>query len=189
MKRSKQETAATHKKIVAVASEEFRKNGIAGTALADLMAVAGLTHGGFYRHFESKEQLVERSLDVAATELAEDMESTFAKAAKGNGLQSAIADYLSIDHRDNAAGGCPFVALGGELARGGVGVREVTSAGLLRLTDVIANHLEGMTPAAAKKRALVIVSTMIGALSMARMVTDPEISASILREARKHLMQ
>jgi TetR/AcrR family transcriptional repressor of nem operon len=187
MRKSKQEAAETRQRIVEAASAEFRREGIGGTSLADLMAAAGLTHGGFYKHFDSKDQVVEESVTLAAGSYADAAESKLSASSGDRGLHAAIADYLSIEHRDNAADGCPFVALGSELARGSEGVREATTAGFLKLVDVVAGQLDGMSPAAAKKEALVMLSTMIGALTMARVVTDPEISESILRQARKHL--
>jgi TetR/AcrR family transcriptional repressor of nem operon len=187
MRRSRQETAETRQRIVESASTEFRRSGIDGTGLAGLMAAAGLTHGGFYKHFESKEQVVEESIALCLESLIESWHRTLSTAPPNRGLQSAIKEYLSIDHRDNVADGCPLSALGGEMARSGVAVRETATTGFLKMVDLIAGQLEGRTPAAARREALWIMSTMIGALTMARVVTDPEVSASILREARKHL--
>src|ERR1700742_2814300 len=111
MRRSRQETAETRQHIVEAASAEFRRNGIDGTGLADLMAAAGLTHGGFYKHFESKEQVVEESLALAIESMVEAMRHTLSASPGSRGLHTAIAEYLSPDHRDEAADGCPFVAL------------------------------------------------------------------------------
>ena len=187
MRKSKQEAAETRQRIVEAASAEFRRKGIGGTGLADLMAAAGLTHGGFYKHFDSKDRVVEESLALAAGSLVDAVESKLSASSGGRGLHAAIADYLSMEHRDNAADGCCFVALGSELARGSEGVREAATAGFVKLVDVFAGQLDGMSPAAARKQALVMLCTIIGALTMARVVTDPQLSSSILRQARKHL--
>jgi TetR/AcrR family transcriptional repressor of nem operon len=187
VRKSKEESAQTRKRIVEAASAEFRRNGIDGTGLADLMAAAGLTHGGFYKHFESKEQVIEESLAFAAEQMVEAMRRTLSASPGHGGLRTGIAEYLSIEHRDDASGGCPFAALGSEMARGSDAVREATTAGFLKMVDVIAGQLDGKSPAAARKQALLMLSTMIGAVTMARMVTDPDLSASILRQARKHL--
>jgi TetR/AcrR family transcriptional repressor of nem operon len=187
MRKSRQETAETRQRIVDAASAEFRRNGIDGTGLANLMAAAGLTHGGFYKHFESKEQLVEESVALATESMVESIEHTVSASPGKRGLHAAIDQYLSIKFRDDVAGGCPFAALASEVARGGDAVRETSTAGFLKLVDIIAGRLDDMSPAAAKKEALVMVSTMIGAMTMARVVTDPDLSASILRQARKHL--
>jgi TetR/AcrR family transcriptional regulator, transcriptional repressor for nem operon len=187
VRKSKEESAQTRKRIVEAASAEFRRNGIDGTGLADLMAAAGLTHGGFYKHFESKEQVIEESLAFAAEQMVEAMRRTLSASPGNGGLRTGIAEYLSIEHRDDASGGCPFAALGSEMARGSDAVREATTTGFLKMVDVIAGQLDGKSPAAARKQALLMLSTMIGAVTMARMVTDPDLSASILRQARKHL--
>src|SRR5713101_1351734 len=115
MRKSKQEAAETRQRIVKAAAAEFRQNGIGGTGLCELMAAAGLTHGGFYRHFDSKDQLV-------AEACAAGMEAEVGGAAacpsfgKG-GVREIAASYLSTDHRDNPSGGCLLAGLGSELAR------------------------------------------------------------------------
>jgi len=189
MKKSKKEAAETRKRIVETASAEFRQHGVEGTGLADLMAAAGLTHGGFYKHFQSKEQLVEEALAVASASTVQEMNRVLSAAPGTRGLNAMIGWYLSSEHRDNAAFGCPLAALGSEMARSGEGVRETTTAGFLKMVDGIASHLEGQSPAAAKKEAIFIASTMMGAVTMARIVSDPEVSATILREAKKRLTQ
>jgi TetR/AcrR family transcriptional repressor of nem operon len=187
MRKSKEESAQTRRRIVEAASAQFRCHGLDGTGLADLMAAAGLTHGGFYKHFESKDQVVEESLALAAESIVETIKRIMSASPGKRGFDAVIGEYLSIEHRDDVASGCPFAALGSEMARGSDAVREATTTGFVKVVDAIASQLDGMSPAAAKKEALWILSTMIGAMTMARMVTDPDLSASILREARKRL--
>src|SRR6202000_896272 len=115
VRKSRQEAAQTRQRIVESASVEFRRRGIAGTGLANLMAAAGLTHGGFYKHFDSKEQVVEESLAFALESMLEAWMRTLSAAPGRHGLNPAIADYLSPQHRDDCAGGCPFAALAGEV--------------------------------------------------------------------------
>ncbi|REG48619.1 TetR family transcriptional regulator [Paraburkholderia sp. BL6669N2] len=189
MRKSRQETAETRQRILEAASSRFRESGIEGTALADLMAQAGLTHGGFYKHFASKEQVVLESLQLAADSLRETVESSLSRSAGTPGLNAAISNYLSAEHRDDPGGGCPFVALASELARASDEVRDATTEGILKLVDLIANRLPELPRAAAKKKALVILSTMMGALTMSRMVNDEQLSAAILREAKKAVLQ
>ncbi|WP_460903616.1 TetR/AcrR family transcriptional regulator, partial [Paraburkholderia jirisanensis] len=162
---------------------------IDNTALADLMAEAGLTHGGFYKHFESKEQVAIEALQLALDDMRESLAKKMEHAPGNQSFTAAFADYLSPEHRDDQSGGCFFVALASELARGSDQMRDKATAGMVSLIDLIASHLTELPPAAAKKKALVIVSTMIGALTVARMVNDEKLSASILREARKALLQ
>jgi TetR/AcrR family transcriptional regulator, transcriptional repressor for nem operon len=181
MRKSKEEAALTRKRIVTAAAGEFRKNGIVATGLNDLMKAAGLTHGGFYKHFESKDQLVAE----ACAEAVETMIKIVTVAAAGG---TPVAEtYLSASQRDNPAVGCPLSSIGSELGRSDERTRAVAAEGFLKLVDIMAGQLGKTKPADARRRALVAVSTMIGALTMSRMVTDPELSAEILREAKKSL--
>ncbi|UPG84061.1 TetR/AcrR family transcriptional regulator [Luteibacter aegosomatis] len=186
MRKSRQESAETRRRIVEAASLEFRSRGISGAGVADVMAAAGLTQGGFYKHFESKEHVVEESLTFALESMVEAMANTLAATPGKRGLQKGIADYLSLEYRDDVANGCPFVALAGEVARSSESVRDAMTTGFVKMAELIAGRLE-MPAAAARKEALTMLSTMIGAVTMARVVTDPSLSASILEQARKHL--
>lgn len=184
MRKSRQETARTRQRIVEAASAEFRKKGIDGAGISDITAAAGLTNGGFYKHFASKDQVLREALTFAVQSLMDDIE---AAGTDGNGLDGVIARYLSVEHRDQPNGGCPFVALGSDLTRCSPDVRHSVSADFERAADAIAMQMGTLPRAAAKKQALLLLSTMIGAAIMARVVTDPKLSATILAEARKHL--
>jgi TetR/AcrR family transcriptional repressor of nem operon len=178
MRKSREAAAETRKRIVRAAARKFREQGIVATGLADLMKAAGLTHGGFYKHFASKDQLVAEATAAALDTLLEEM-------AAHPTINAAVAAYLSTRHRDNPASGCPFAAIGSELSRSDKTAREAATGGLVRLVDI----LEGKAATAdARRRALVAAATMIGAVMMSRVVTDPELSAEILGEAAKSLM-
>jgi TetR/AcrR family transcriptional repressor of nem operon len=185
MRKSKQEAAETRRRIVKAAAAKFRLNGIGGTGLSDLMAAAGLTHGGFYRHFESKDQLVAEAC-AAATESA--MATFFSNKSPKNGLKGRVAQYLSPAHRDDPSAGCPLAALGSEIARCDEKTRAAATQAFLELVNIIAAESGKTRPDVARRRARVAAATMIGALTMSRIVTDSELSASILREAAKHLI-
>jgi TetR/AcrR family transcriptional repressor of nem operon len=177
MRKSREAAAETRKRIVRAAASKFRENGIGATALAELMKAAGLTHGGFYKHFASKDQLVAEATTVAVDTLLEEM-------AAHPTVGAAVAAYLSTDHRDNPASGCPLAALGGELARSDKKAREAATAGFVRLVDLLAGPAG---TAEARRRALVAAATMIGAVTMSRAVTDPGLSTEILRAAENSL--
>jgi TetR/AcrR family transcriptional repressor of nem operon len=179
MRKSRQEAAETRRRIVNAAAHEFRENGIVATGLADVMKAAGLTHGGFYKHFTSKDQLVAEATTTALNTLLEEM-------AAHPTVKAGVASYLSTEHRDNPGSGCPLAALGGELFRSGNDVRAAATEGFLRLMAILARKSD--TPDA-RRRALVTAATMIGALTMSRIVTDPELSTEILRETQKSLME
>ena len=187
MRKSKQETAATRARIVRSAASAFRENGISGTGLDDLMAAAGLTHGGFYRHFESKDQVVAEACSVALSELAEKLAATVSGRSDCSGFEALVTEYLSPRHRDNPANGCPFAALGSEIARSNDELRAAATEGFIKLVDVVAGQFKRTRPDQAKLRAVVAMSTMIGALTMSRIVTDPDLSTAILQQTGKHL--
>src|SRR3984957_5013250 len=186
MRKSKQEAAQTRQRIIKAAAAAFRKNGIAGTGLSDLMAAAGLTHGGFYRHFDSKNQIVAEACVVAATESA--IARFFSDKSPQSGLKARVAKYLSPAHRDDPSAGCPLAALGSEIARCDEKTRAAATQAFLELVNIIAAESGKTRPDVARRRALVAAATMIGAVTMSRIVTDPELSAGILREAEKQLV-
>ena len=136
MRRSREEAAETRKRIVKAAAGEFRANGIVATGLADLMKAAGLTHGGFYKHFESKDQLVAEATADAVQELIGRMEAQPT-------IKAAVAAYLSAEHRDHPASGCPLSAIGSELARTDARTRDAVTAGFERLVDLLAARSRG----------------------------------------------
>ena len=177
MRKSREEAAQTRRRIVEAASREFRKNGIVATGLNDLMNAAGLTHGGFYKHFVSKDQLVAEATSAALDDLLGGM-------AAHPTVSAAVASYLSTRHRDNPASGCPLAAIGGELSRSDREAREAATAGFVRLVDILAGRAG---TAEARGRALVAASAMIGAVTMSRVVSDPELSAELLSEVEKSL--
>jgi TetR/AcrR family transcriptional repressor of nem operon len=187
MRKSRDETAQTRQRIVTTGATEFRRNGIAGTGVAEVMAAAGLTHGGFYRHFDSKDALVKECLVCAQDSLRTSIETAIKTRPGRAGVLQAIDDYLSLAHRDGGADSCPFVTLGSELARADRDIREAATTSLMKLADVIAEHLDDLSPAAAKKEAFVLLSTMIGAMTTARVVLDKKLAATILTETRKSL--
>src|SRR5580704_14111974 len=127
MRKSKEEAAQTRQRIVTAASKEFRKHGIVATGLNDLMSAAGLTHGGFYKHFESKDHLVAEACAEAVEMILEKL------AAAASEMGGAAAAYLSTGHRDHPATGCPLSAIGSELARSDKRTRAAATVGFLKL--------------------------------------------------------
>jgi len=181
MRKSKSETEETRKRIVEMAADEFRQHGIVTSAIADLMAAAGLTHGAFYRHFESKEELVAEATAAALDTLLDNL-SRAAGGKKGrNGLKAALAVYVCAEHRDNPRDGCPLAALGSELARSDKTVRDVATSGFSRMVEILVAHFDQARPAESRKRALATVAAMIGAVTMSRVLTDKKLSDSVLQ--------
>src|SRR5260221_3501969 len=187
VRRSKLEAAETRRHIVATAAAEFRQHGVSGTSLADLMAAAGLTHGGFYKHFGSRDQLVAEACNLALKAVADNVDAAVAAHPEQNTIGAFAAQYLSPDHRDNPSTGCPLPALGSEIARSDEHTRAVATQVFRQLVDALAKPAGKARSAAAERKALVALSTMVGALMMSRMVNDRELSDSLLDEARNHL--
>ena len=183
MRKSKQEAARTRERIVEAAAAEFREHGIAATGLAELMAAAGLTHGGFYRHFDSKDQLIEEACAEAIATMMDRLASAASQRSGRAGLKAATTAYLSTQHRDNPRDGCPLAALGSELVRAEPQARAVATAGFLKMIDILAGQFDQAKPSEARKRAMAAASTLIGALTMSRIVNDKALSESILRSA------
>ena len=183
MRKSREEAARTRERIIAAAAEEFREHGVVATGLADLMKAAGLTHGGFYKHFASKDELVKEVTAATVDQTTSLIRQVAEKRPGLKGLADAVAIYLSPEHRDNPGQGCALAALGPELGRGDARTRAEAADGFLKLVDVLVEHAEGMRPDQARKRAIAAAATMIGAMTMARMVQDPDLSDTILKSS------
>jgi len=185
MKRSKTETAETRKRILKVAAQAFKSNGIQGTGVAEIMAAAGLSHGGFYRHFASKEQLV---AEACAVSMDFFVGSAGAAAKKGReSFVKHIEHSLSAEYRDDTLGGCPLVAMGSELVRADAATRRAASQGFEDLVDVVAKWIPVEDPSTARDDAIFTLVSMIGAVTMSRIIDDPELSDQILDVTKKRL--
>jgi AcrR family transcriptional regulator len=177
MRYEKGHKEATRQRILETAAARFRKDGIESVGVADLMAEAGLTHGGFYSHFASKEELVREAMNAASSR----SQANFAQRIAESGLEGWIRFYLSPSHRDHPERGCSAAALGAELARHPMKSREGFAENMGRVTKAIEGHLPAtMSPAEKKKTAVGIFATLIGALQMARTVPDQTISQQIM---------
>jgi TetR/AcrR family transcriptional repressor of nem operon len=188
MGHSRAEKAKTHKRIVSIASKKFREKGLAGFGIAELMKEAGLTVGGFYKHFDSRDDLVAEAVNSA---FGGWQRRTDASKSGGSpvSVDRLIDEYLSETHRDNPGSGCAFSALAPEIARSDKRTRSLTSEQVRRDFQLIATLLPGRDRRTARSRAILIISALVGALSMARAVSDEALSREILgtvREVLKH---
>ncbi len=181
MRKSKLEAAQTREAIVAAAADLIRRTGLAEASLADMMAAAGLTHGGFYRHFRNKEHLVSEALSAAGDKTI----ATIGRQIAKGGLKAVVDGYLSKSHRDSPTPICPFAALGSEMARSG----KETKAAATELLEKVLVTLADDAPdrEEARSAAIVALSTMIGAMTLARIVADADLSAEILDRVKDHL--
>jgi TetR/AcrR family transcriptional repressor of nem operon len=177
MRYEKGHKESTRRRIVETAASRFRKEGIDTVGVDDLMAAAGLTRGGFYSHFDSKEDLVQAAVEEASVVSREN----FARRIDQGGLEKWVRYYLWSGHRDHPERGCIAAALGSELGRRPESTRAVFGQNFMRVITSIESHLKSRQPSAARRRkAIGIFATMIGALQMSRVVTDPKLSSEIL---------
>ncbi len=177
---------ATHERIVDAAARAIRRSGYDGTSVADIMKQAGLTHGGFYAHFASRNAMLAEAADRASAESNAETARIAATAPQGESLQRLMAAYLSKEHVCNVERGCAVAALGSEMPRQAPEVRRVSTRRIKEMIDVVARQLPDWGQPEAHERALVIVSTMVGALLLARAVDDGKLSDSLLESALHH---
>ncbi len=180
MGHSKAEKAETHKRIVKIASKRFREDGLAGVGIAELMKEAGLTVGGFYKHFDSRDDLVAEAVSSAFGGWKRRVD---AAASGGPPVSYAklIDEYLSQAHRNNPGTGCAFGALAGEIARSDKRTRALASEQIRNDIQLIAGLLPGKDKRAARSKAILTISALVGAMSLARAVSDEALSLEILK--------
>ena len=177
----------THERIVSVAARAIRRTGYGGTGVADIMKAAGLTHGAFYAHFDSREAMLAEAAARACAESLAAVSGMGARAPANKALAAVIGAYLSKEHRQGTEVGCPLAALGSETSRQAPEVRQVATRHVKEVTDLVARQSPDWGQARAHERALVTVSTMVGALILARAVDDEGLSDDLLQAALKHL--
>jgi len=177
----------THERIVDAAARAIRRSGYHGTGVADIMKEAGLTHGGFYAHFDSREAMLAEAADRAGAEAVAASASIAAAVPAEKALQALLEAYLSKEHVENAERGCPVVALGSEMPRQATEVRHASTLRIKEMIDVVARQSPDWGHPGAHERALVTAATMVGALIMARAVDDPKLSDALLKAALKEL--
>jgi TetR/AcrR family transcriptional regulator, transcriptional repressor for nem operon len=177
---------ATHERIVGAAARAIRRSGYSGTGVADIMKAVGLTHGGFYAHFASREAMLAEAADQAGAESVATLTRVAAAAPPRQALRSMIQAYLSKAHVEGAESGCPMAALGSEMPRQAPKVRRAATRRIKEVIDVVARHSPGQGQPGAYEHALVTVSAMVGTLLLARAVDDPKLSEALRKAALKY---
>jgi len=178
---------ATHERIVEAAARAIRRTGYDGTGVADIMKGAGLTHGGFYAHFASREAMLAEAADRAGSESVAMMERIGATAPPSRALQAMMEAYLSKAHVEGVETGCAAAALGSEMPRQAPEVRRAATRRIKEMIDLVARQSPDWGQPSAHERALVTVATMVGTLVLARAVDDPRLSDALRKAALKHL--
>lgn len=171
----------THTRIVETAARAIRRSGYDGTGVADIMKEAGLTHGGFYAHFPSRDAMLAEAVDQAGEETIAFTKKIFAEVPGEQALQALMQVYLSNEHMTNIETGCYLAALGSEMPRQAPEVKKASTNLIKEMITLIKSRLSS-SQSNTDEKALVMLSTMVGTLLLARAVDDPELSEAF-REA------
>lgn len=183
MKKSREETARTRERILRSASRAFRSGGFGGVSVKDLMNEAGLTHGAFYAHFPSKDVLMGEACADAFKERAEGFHAML-DANPGNELDTFVRYYLRPEHVSRPELGCPVPSLAGEAARGPDEVKQVFTRGVSRMLERLQRAIPGDD---AEREAIAFLAEAVGAIVLARAVSDPDLQERILDACRTDL--
>jgi TetR/AcrR family transcriptional regulator, transcriptional repressor for nem operon len=178
---------ATHARIVETAARAIRRSGYGGSGVADIMKEAGLTHGGFYAHFDSREAMLAEAADRAGAETVATLERIAAAVPPEQALEAMLRAYLSKAHVEGIESGCAVAALGSEMPRQSGRVRRAATRRIKEMIDLVARQLPEWGKPGAHERALVTLATAVGALVVARAVDDPKLSEALREAALNHL--
>jgi TetR/AcrR family transcriptional repressor of nem operon len=178
----------THERIVETAARAIRRSGYNGTSVADIMKEAGLTHGGFYAHFPSREAMLAEAADRAGAESIAISMRVAAAAQPEQAFHALVRAYLSKEHVKGVDMGCPIAALGSEMPRQAPEVRRAATRRIKEMIDLVARHLPDWGQPTAHENALVTVAMSVGALLLARAVDDPKLSDALLEATLKRLI-
>jgi TetR/AcrR family transcriptional repressor of nem operon len=181
--------AQIRQQIVIDASRQLRAQGVSGAAVATVMHGAGLTHGGFYKHFKSKDELVLESLSEGFREIADSLTQAAERSRPGTAWKTIVKLYLSPEHCDHAECGCPLAALAPELARLDKAMKPRIMGELIKYKAHMLPFMPGRRTSDKERAFIAIFSTMLGAIAIARILPDPAARASVLRDARAFLLR
>jgi TetR/AcrR family transcriptional repressor of nem operon len=189
MRVSREQAEKNREDVITVASQLFRERGFDGVGIADIMKAAGLTHGGFYGQFQSKQHLAAEASGAALEKSRQRLERVVANAG-ANSFDAIVDFYLSDNHVQNTARGCPVPSLGGDAARAGGQVQAAFETGVERYLGMLAEAIAdqaGGTAACHRQDAIAAFATMAGALVLARAVADPALAADIRQSCVRDL--
>lgn len=184
MRYSKEHKQETHARIVKKASVRLREKGAHGIGVADLMKEAGLTHGGFYAHFDSREALVIEAFAHAMDRSTERWRKVAEQTPPDQRLAAIVNSYLTPTHRDDVGRGCAVPALGAEIARESPKTRKAFAAKVEQMIDMMASQILDVPPREARRTAMASLATMMGTLVLARIAGTGELSDAILDAGR-----
>jgi TetR/AcrR family transcriptional regulator, transcriptional repressor for nem operon len=185
MRYTREHKQETHTRIVRKAAVRLREKGAHGVGVADLMKEAGLTHGGFYAHFDSREALVIEAFGYAMDRAVERWRRLAAETPPEKRLATIVETYLTPAHRDDPGHGCAITSLGAEMARENPKTRRAFAAKVEQLIDLMADQIPDLPRKTARKQAAGLLATMMGTLVLARIAGSGEFSEEILQAGRE----
>jgi TetR/AcrR family transcriptional regulator, transcriptional repressor for nem operon len=188
MRYDREHKARTHERIVKSASRQFRAEGLTGPGVINVMKASGLTHGGFYKHFKSKDDLLVEAVDQSVHEIGTQLIEWARQSKPGDAWKELVKKYLSIEHCEHAESGCPMAALAPDIARTPPSVRRKIRASMERYRKQVAEFMPGENAAAREKNFILIFTAMVGAMSVARTMSDVEDKQRVLALVRNHLL-
>jgi TetR/AcrR family transcriptional regulator, transcriptional repressor for nem operon len=188
MRYSREHKLETHARIVKKASVRLREKGAHGIGVADLMKDAGLTHGGFYAHFDSREALVIEAFAHAMDRSTDRWRKLAEQTAPDKRLATIVDSYLTPVHRDDPGHGCAVPTLGAEIARESPRTRKAFAAKLEQMIDMLAEQIPDVPRKAARRQAMGVLATMMGTLVLARVAGNGEFSDEILGAGREAVL-
>lgn len=187
-KRSAAEKARTHEQILQHASETFRKNG-SGVGIGALMKNLGLTHGGFYRHFDSKDALFLDAVALALVEIAKRLDQIAQSAPVGRQLEAIITAYLSPEHLEHPETWCALASLAPDVARQDPTLRKRLDASTSFYMETIAKYMPGETVEQRRQAFLILFSGMAGSIAMIRVLGNPDMQQAVLKMTRDYYLR
>lgn len=185
MRYSKDHKAETHARIVKNASVRLRERGAASIGVAELMKEAGLTHGGFYAHFPSRDALIGEAFAHAMQQMTGRWRKRAERESEGERLAAIVNGYLTAEHRDDVGNGCALPSLGIEVSRASPKTRKVFASKLEDMITMLVEQFPELSPKTARREAIGVISTMIGAMILARATGTGEFSDEILSAGRR----
>jgi TetR/AcrR family transcriptional repressor of nem operon len=187
MGHSKAEKEKSHRRIVKTAAARFRERGVDGIGLADLMKEADLTHGGFYGHFDSREELVAEAIECALRDGGEAVASVAGGNSPAAKLRLLVDAYLSVAHRDGLATSCAVTTMANDVARSNARARSAYTKQVGIYLELLAKLIATDTRKSRRAKAIAALATLVGAVSMARAVNDEKLSRELLKSAADEL--
>jgi TetR/AcrR family transcriptional repressor of nem operon len=178
----------THRRIVESASRQFRTEGMNGPGVAKLMKASGLTHGGFYKHFTSKDELFAEAIDESVREIGAKLTDWAKQAPRGECRKEIVKKYLSIEHCDHPGMGCPIAALAADIARTRAATRRKVRVSMETYKKQLLEFMPGENSGENQKNHALIFTAMIGAMAVARTMSDREEKEKLLALVRNHLL-